>query len=304
MATATPSFAPVAPVAPRAAAALIPSHLPAWQRRDIVHSGELALTNGLALLCRIARGDEAEPAWIISSSSRVGFGHVVTVDEGRINCDCAARTIGHRWTCSHAQFVRLLIIAERVEARSAPAAISSPRPAPAPEPAPEPAPAPAPKPDDDPPPSGGPVAGGSGGSGGADRCPTCGAHADRAEIADLGECLNCVQMRADYAREDERAEALAAELAQAELEARLQAEEAAKAEAEALPCWACGATATAETDHGLYCDECVSLPRPELRRRIARRNAAQNIAAREEARTRAGIPSDASPRARRAQTRD
>jgi len=107
-------------------------------------------------------------------------------------------------------------------------------------------------------------------------------------------------MRADYARAD-RARA---EWERAEYEA-MEAERA-----EQLPCWCCGAPATCETSTGLYCDACVGKParqkRSETRARqiqLVKEETARKIIAREKAREGAGIPSEASPRARRAPSR-
>ncbi|HZC08361.1 MAG TPA: hypothetical protein VE338_22200, partial [Ktedonobacterales bacterium] len=194
-------------------------------------------------------------------------------------CDCPARIKGRSLTCSHAQFVRKLIVAEHATRASVPPAARAVEPA-EPTPPPPPAPvAPEPAPVDPAP---------------RQPCPTCGAPTDADEIEQLGECLNCLQMSADREREDR---------ARAEWEA----DEAAKfeeEEAQQLPCWCCGAPATAETSHGLYCDACVSKPAAQQRReagarqrQLAKEETARRVIAREKARTRAGIRSEASPRA-------
>lgn len=282
-----------------------PAYLHPGQQRAIVHSGELAIAKGLRIVgagtCRVA-GHVGEPVWAVSSASRPHLAHLVWVEHGRIMCDCEARRYG-RFTCAHAQLVRIQIVAERAAAISAPVAlrsISAPEPTPAPapvaeEPAAEPASEPAPvAPEDDPEPEpptppAAPAARAA--------CPTCGGPVEPAEIEQLGECLNCLMMRADVEREERAG-------------ADWQRDEAERAAAEAaaqLPCWACGAPATAETDHGLYCDACVSLPRPDLRRKVAARQkqiakeeTARRVIAREKARERAHTPSEASPRAARA----
>lgn len=280
--TTAPTTAPT--VSPVPAIPFAPAGLLDWQAREIVHSGELATAKALRLIgrgrCRVA-GHVGDPVWVVSSASRPTGAHLVWVEAGRILCDCEARTVGHAFTCSHAQFVRLLIVAELADARSVPpVARVHVEPAPAvesapvePEPEPEP-PAPAPAPKRRPrrrPPVAQPAAAtssdptpaptvGAGDPTGHDRqpCPTCGALADAAEIAELDECLNCLQMRADFERAEE--------------------EEKEETAADQLPCWCCGEPATAETDHGLYCDDCVKLSPSEQRRRARARLAAEKVA--------------------------
>lgn len=323
--TVTPAAAPVIPPAPR--------HLSPRQARAVVHSGELAIARGLRLLARghlTTEGHEGEPMFMVSSASRPGLGHLVWIRRGRIWCDCEARKEQKAFTCSHAQFVRLLLLAELTDARTAPeplaALATTPEPAPAPvepapvEPAPvEPAPARAtkkarapkksapvaPAPEDDPDPTPPPSSDG----GPRQACPTCGLPSDPAEIADLGECLSCCQMRADYAGADVT-----------EAERRIAHAAATEGATPALLCWACGALATAETVSGLYCDDCVSLPpaairaavserakkiSADARERQARADAeereatARRVIARQQDRERAGAKSAASPRAGR-----
>lgn len=280
-----------------------PAHLAPSRQRDIIHSGELAIANGLRLIGRgvfATPERDGAPLFVVNSASRAGLVHLVWVERGRIMCDCEARTQRQAFTCSHAQFVRMLIVAERATPASVPPAA---RAEPAPAPAPAPAVAPAPEP--------------------ARRvpCPSCGAPTDSAEVEQLGECLCCLQTRADM----ERA-AVAEERAREEW-AHSEEERAAR-----LPCWACGAPATAETDHGLYCDLCVKYsppalalavqarqrfiaagyirdesaaqtirraPKPTKPSRPAKAETARRVVARETARERAGIPSAASARARR-----
>lgn len=294
-------------IAPTEAPAIpyVPAGLLGWQVRAIARSGELATARGLHLIgrgvCRVA-GHEGAPVYIVSSASG-GHSHLVWIERGRIHCDCPARTKGHGFTCTHAQFVRLLLVAELATPASVPPAAL------APETTAKPSIAPA---VEEP----------------AHRCPTCRGLADPEEVEQLGECLNCLQMRADYNRaENARVEEVAADQ---------------------LPCWCCGAPATAETIHGLYCDPCAAKPRAQQRREAAARQkqlarqdmeekahrnilarakeradratelaataespavaaaltlraeTARRVIAHEQERDRAGIPSDASPRAPRA----
>ena len=294
MTTATMSTPTTAPT-PVPTIPFAPAGLLEWQARQIARSGELATAKALRLIargtCRVA-GHVGAPVYVVSSASRPGSSHIVWIERGRIHCDCAARIEWRAFTCSHAQFVRLLIVAELAEPRSAPPAARlsavhvEPKPAPTPEPEPEPptptTPTPRPRrkraatPEKPSAPAGGPA----GGPSDHDRqpCPNCGALTDAAELAELGECLNCLQMRADF----DRAEADAADARAVEREteqwAQDEAERMAEELAQRLPCWCCGAPATAETDHGLYCDECVTKPAAQQRREARARLAAEKVA--------------------------
>ncbi len=169
MATATaPAVTPSVTPSPAAIIPPAPSHLPVWQQREITLSGELALSTGLQLVargvCRVV-GHEGAPVFYVNSKSRPGRSHLAWVEHGRIHCDCEARTIRHRFTCSHAQFVRLLIVAESAEPRSVPAPVVAPVVAPEPEP-----------------PTPGGSSGGAGGHPTCPTCPTCGAPVTRMSL--------------------------------------------------------------------------------------------------------------------------
>lgn len=213
----------------------VPSSLLPWQARAIAHSGELAISRGLQLVgrgtCRVP-GHAGADVFAVASATRANLAHLVWIERGRIHCTCEARTLRHTLTCSHAQFVRLLIVAEHAAKFVAPAEPSAPV-APDSEPDPDPTPEP------------------SGPRG--PRCPSCAGPIDATELDELGECLNCLQMRADY----ERAE-------------REEFHRFAAAEA-SLPCWACGATPASEERGGIYCEKCLRLPEKERKARARQR---------------------------------
>lgn len=75
-------------------------------------------------VCRVSGPFEGCPVWAVSSASREGRCHLVWSFRGRLLCSCEARRRESVVTCSHAQCVRLALLAERgaLAAGSVPAA--------------------------------------------------------------------------------------------------------------------------------------------------------------------------------------
>lgn len=95
------------------------SQVPPMSRRQleaVERCASLAVSRGLRIVgrgrCRVPDFAGA-PVWAVASASREGLCHLVWASGGRLLCSCEARRSRRVETCSHAQCVRLALLAER-----------------------------------------------------------------------------------------------------------------------------------------------------------------------------------------------